>query len=92
MGDLAARGQGQTTALRKGLRRAGWEAPETTVRPLLLFLSAKAEVESSADADPPAVHLKKLKDWLRHQPRAEGLAPDRLSALIDRLAEGPKKK
>jgi len=90
MPDLSRRAQREAAKLRRSLagRRAG--ASELTVRPLLLFVSPKAQVEATPEADPPALHIKKLKDWLRHQPRHPSLRAEALSDLASRLGLAPQ--
>lgn len=90
MPDLSRRARREADSLRRSLSRRGLGGAEPAILPLLLFVSPQAQLEASAGADPPAVHLKKLKEWLRRQPRRESLRPEALAALADRF--GPVKR
>lgn len=48
------------------------QLPDTPVeaQPLIVFISPSAEVEAGASPT-PAVHVKKLKDWLRARPKGD---------------------
>lgn len=85
MPDLPRRAQREAESLRRSLSRRGLPAAHVAVRPLLVFVSPQAQLEAAGETDPPAVHIKKLKDWLRHQPRHPGLKPE---DLADQLASG----
>jgi hypothetical protein len=60
--------------------------PDTPVdpQPLIVFLHPNAEVDAVA-APVPAVHVKKLKDWLRARPK--GSLPREARAAIGQLLE-----
>ena len=83
--DLSRRARREADKLRRSLDRRMTDASALPVRPLLLFVSPKAQVEATPEADPPALHIKKFKDWLRHQPRHPSLRAEDLAGLPDRL-------
>lgn len=85
MPDLSRRARREADKLHRSLARQGADAPALTVRPLLLFVGPKAQVEATPEANPPAVHIKKFKDWLRHQPRHPSLRAEELAGLADRI-------
>ncbi len=85
MSDLARRARREVDILRRSLTRRGGEPYASAARPLLLFVSPMAQVDAPPELEPPAVHIKKLKEWLRHQPRHASLRPEDVSALTSRL-------
>jgi hypothetical protein len=57
------------------------QIPDTPIeaQPLIVFTHPTAEVEASASPI-PAVHVKKVKDWLRSRPKG-GLTAEARAAL-----------
>ncbi|HEX9798360.1 MAG TPA: hypothetical protein VGA52_15365 [Anaerolineales bacterium] len=55
-------------------------------RPLLIFLHDEADLRFKPEQAPiPAVHFKKVKDWLRKQPKADTLSPETTAELAEAL-------
>lgn len=76
-GKAAAQGE-RLTALVNQFEAS--ESNSAQARAALLFMSDEAEVDVSLqDADPAAVHYKRLKDWIRRQPKRT--APDEASLM-----------
>ncbi len=57
---------------------------EIPVKPVILFANPSAEVDA-ANSPVPAVHAKKLKDWLRGPGKAGPLTPDAHDKLVQLL-------
>lgn len=51
-----------------------------SVTPVLVFFHPEARVKTKSDA-PPAVHVKKLKDYIRSLPRRSSVPPEAMSDL-----------
>jgi len=85
LSDLAGRGRRQVSSLVRSIGKTTGETGEVTARAVLVFLSARAEIESPGSTEPPAVHIKKLKEWVRRQPKPEGRGAPDLAALEGRL-------
>ncbi len=77
LGDPEPEAFKQAKHLQKAILRAAPEIDELQVRPILVFVHPEARVSVSGSTV-PAVHVKKLKGWLRQQPKGKG--PD-LAAL-----------
>jgi hypothetical protein len=75
----------EAEVLRQAILRRSPEA-EVEVTPLLVFVHPEARLEFE-DQAVPAVHLKKLKDYLRHLPRRTPLNERTTSDLTDGMAE-----
>jgi len=61
-----------------------------TARPLLVFLNDDAQIALDPDQAPvPALHVKKVKDWLRRQPKADTLQPETTAELAEALGLAP---
>ncbi len=58
--------------------------PDTPVevQPLIVFLNANADIDAAA-SPVPALHVKKLKDWLRSRPKGD--LPREARATLDQL-------
>ncbi|HET7376512.1 MAG TPA: hypothetical protein VFK30_07380, partial [Anaerolineae bacterium] len=55
---------------------------DVPVQSVIVFGDPKAEV-NAADSPVPAMHAKKLKEWLRNRAKSGGLTPELRSQLAD---------
>ncbi|MEX0787294.1 MAG: hypothetical protein WD906_00305 [Anaerolineales bacterium] len=85
LSDLAGRGRRDVSSLERSILRQTGETREVGARAVLVFLSPRAEIETSGTSDPPAVHIKKLKEWIRRQPKPDGGPSLDVTALEGRL-------
>ncbi|MGH2593792.1 MAG: nuclease-related domain-containing protein [Anaerolineae bacterium] len=78
LGDPTREARAEVARLQRYLAR---QLPDTPIeaQPLIVFLHPNAEVDAAA-APTPALHVKKLKDWLRSRPKGD-LARDSRTAL-----------
>jgi len=79
--DPTAQVQADARRLAQTLQRRLQLDHEPPVRPVLVFVDPRAQL-SLEETPFPAVHLKKLKAYLRSLPRARGLTPDQVSSLV----------
>ncbi len=77
LGDPEPEAMKQAKHLQNAIQRALPEDDAVQVQPVLVFVHPEARISVSGSAV-PAVHVKKLKGWLRQQPKGKG--PD-LAAL-----------
>ena len=63
--------QAAAKRLRRHLEKLAGEHPEWTVTPVVVFLAEGTRLESE-ESDPAAIHLKKLKEFVRRMPRRPG--------------------
>lgn len=83
LGNPAAEAAGEVEALKAFLKK---HAPEASLEPtpLLVFLNPRAELD--LDQSPvTALHVKQLKEHIRRQPKAEGLALSSFPTLEQKL-------
>lgn len=83
LGNPAAEAAGEVEALRNFLKK---HAPQAAIEPvpLVIFLHPRAELDVSA-APVTTLHVKQLKDFVRRQPKGEGLALATFPALEQQL-------
>ncbi|MGA9532946.1 MAG: hypothetical protein WBR18_09540 [Anaerolineales bacterium] len=98
-GLLRRGGRGQMRGLERGAQQASgnlqsfldahFEAAaeeKYTAEPLLIFMSDEVDLDVDADLAPiPAVHYKKVKGWLRRQPREKAPDPQDAAALAEQI-------
>jgi hypothetical protein len=63
------------------------DGERSTVRPLLVFVNPVAQLKAP-ETDPPAVHIKKLKEWIRRQPKTQAFPAEKIDQLGERLTAG----
>lgn len=83
LSDPGGQTQSEVDLLRKTLKRRLRlpELPEVTA--ILVFVHQGALIEAE-DSPFPAVHVKKLKAYLRALPKGHGLSPDQIEALAQK--------
>lgn len=80
---LEKRARNQTEGLTQILGDSGGEAGSTTA--VIVFVNDEADVNVDPLTAPlPSVHYKKLKDWLRRQPRGDSPPEEALEAVIEK--------
>jgi hypothetical protein len=76
----------QMNAARKFLRRFMEEEKLPPIRTVLVFLHPNSTVHA-ADSDPPAVHLKKLKPFIRKMSRSPRIPPEVMAEILSNLKQ-----
>jgi len=84
-GRLASQAEAEASDLEQRLSRRLPERAEWDVLPVLVFVHPEARLDADGFS-PPAVHLKKLKDFVRNHPRHAPLAKQEADALSASLA------
>ena len=79
-GRLASQAETEAAELEQRLSRRLPERTEWDVLPVLVFVHPEARLEADG-IFPPAVHLKKLKDFVRNLPRRTPLTKDEAGTL-----------
>ena len=79
-GRLTSQAEAEAAALERTLNRRLPDRTDGDVLALLVLLHPEARLEPGA-VSPPAVHLKKLKDYVRNLPRHPPLTKDEAGAL-----------
>ncbi|MEW6566978.1 MAG: hypothetical protein AB1449_02190 [Chloroflexota bacterium] len=79
--DPAAQIRSDVARLRRTIARQLSLEGDLAVLPILVFVHPQAEVRAEG-APFPAVHIKKLKPYLRSLPKTRGLTPEQVSALV----------
>ncbi len=80
IGPLREMGAGQMDRLRKNFARAEILSDELTPQAVAVFLDPGANLDLR-DMPPVAVHVKKLKSWLRRQEKRKSLTPEEVERL-----------
>jgi hypothetical protein len=78
---LERQARSRAVKLKRWLRRYLPEEAQPDVQSVIVFIHSEANVRVE-DSPHPAVHVKKLKSWLRRLPKAKGLT----GAQIDEIA------
>jgi hypothetical protein len=82
LGDLGKRAARDARKLTHRLEKATPELEGVDLEPILLFVHEDAEVRVE-DAPLPCVHFKKIKGWIRKQPRGASLSQDQQERLVE---------
>ena len=84
LGNPSREAEGEVETLRRYLAKKlpGVEVP---IQPVIVFGNSAAEVEAG-DSPIPALHFKKLKDWLRGPGKAGNLSAEAREQLIELLS------
>lgn len=87
------RGAGQAAGNLQSFLDAHFQAPDEDgyqAKSLLVFMSDEVDLQVQPDHSPlPAVHYKKVKDWLRRQPRQKAPEPEDAAALAEQIGLVP---
>lgn len=70
----------------KDLKKVFGEQEIPEVKPVIIFTNPKSEINTD-DAPVPAMHIKKLKDFLRQQSKTIALSEEQLTKLKNALPE-----
>lgn len=77
----------QVASLEKGLATvAPAESALPAIRPVILFMNEKAEVDAEA-APVPTLTVKKLKEYIRKRPKDPAMTPEKQAALESALSK-----
>jgi hypothetical protein len=84
LGNPSREAEGEAETLRRYLAKKlpGVEVP---IQPVIVFGNSSAEVDAG-DCPIPALHYKKLKDWLRGPGKASSLSPEAREQIIGLLS------
>jgi hypothetical protein len=84
LGNPVREAQAEADSLQRYLAKKLPEV-EVPVQPAIVFVNPTAEVDA-AESPVPAIHYKKLKDWLRGPGKAGNLSPEAYTQLIELLS------
>ena len=82
--DLEKQAAGAARSLRESLAKAGLGLDDVEVGAVLVFIHPGARVQVR-DAPVPAVHIKKLKDWIRRTLRGRTVPEGEVKVLVANL-------
>jgi hypothetical protein len=83
IGDLQKNAEAEVQSMQRVIERVLPEMPEVSVQPILVFVHPDTYVK--VDGTPlPAVHVKKLKSFIRRLPKAKSLTTEEMEILAEK--------